>query len=329
MTTIPSGTSLGFICSTRGQTFTVIVNSGQYATVTGGTTPQFMGPSPSRRTFGPFEVGDSRTIIATFGDIVVDLVQNTASTRQATLTSDYTLTASDDNTIFSATTAITVTVPAGLSPMPSCVFLPPATGSITLHPTGGTLLSGSSSDVAFSIVSNPAGAGLVPLYGQTDKYGVTVASTSWSALSGVPSDSTAWNTAMAAYTLKPSAPAKLSAAYTVAASDNGGFLWLNAQTVDKIISLPASIATSAPFECTIAYANTTAAAGRCNIKTSGGSVIVSTVNQSTGAQATLPNGLFMGTASANNVAACRVFSEGAAPGGAFIVVPLCGTFATA
>lgn len=80
MTIITSGSSQAFTCSVRGQTFTVVVNSGQLATITGGTTPQSMGPTPSRRTFGPFEVGDSRTIIASLGDILIDVAQGALST---------------------------------------------------------------------------------------------------------------------------------------------------------------------------------------------------------------------------------------------------------
>jgi hypothetical protein len=80
MTTITSGTSLAFTCSVRGQTFTVIVNSGQYATVSGGTNTISLGPTPTRRTFGPYEVGDSRTITASLGDILVDIGQGSLST---------------------------------------------------------------------------------------------------------------------------------------------------------------------------------------------------------------------------------------------------------
>jgi lysophospholipase L1-like esterase len=79
MTTIASGTSLAFDCTVRGQTFTVSTNSGQYATISGGPTTHTHGPSGMRRTYGPFELGDTRTITAGIGDISIEFGNATAS----------------------------------------------------------------------------------------------------------------------------------------------------------------------------------------------------------------------------------------------------------
>jgi hypothetical protein len=253
---------------------------------------------------------------------------NQTTARQVQLTgAPYTLTAADDGTYFTCSSTTTVTLPAGLSPMPQCVFAPPASGSITLHPTGGATINGSTSDVAINTVTNPVPAGLART-SITDNYGLTVAGASFASLTGVPGDNTALAAVLATLMVLPPAGEKESTAYTVLATDNEAFIWLSAQAADKIISLPAALATGVPFKCVIALINLTGAAGRCNIKGAGGAVLNTTVAQSTGALATLTTGLFMGQASVNNIAACLVCSEGSTPGGAFTVIPLCGVFAT-
>lgn len=253
-----------------------------------------------------------------------------SASRRVQLTGPYTVQASDDGTLFWSTTNVTVTLPAGLSPAPVLLFAPPATGSITVTPSGGAQIAGSTNPYAINRTTNPSGVCAVSPYPDSaNQYGVTTAGQSFSALTGLATDNTDLAARLAALFPMPPGGQKLSAAYTLQSSDNGAFIWLAAQAADKIISVPASILNGTPFWCVVGYLNNSAAAGRCNIKTSGGSVINSTINQSTGALATLTNGLFMGQASTNNVAACLVVSEGATPGGACMVFPLCGTFATA
>lgn len=242
------------------------------------------------------------------------------------LTGPYTLSSTDDGTYFYASTTVTVTIPAGLNPMPQCVFAPPQSGSITLHPTGGAQINGATSDVAISIVTNPVPAGLVRT-SVTDNYGVTVAGATFAGLTDDPKN----NAILAGYlaALAPAAPGanKLSAAYTLAATDSGSLIWLNAQAADKIITIPSTILNGSPFWCVIGYLNNGSNAGRCNIKPGGGTSINTTIAQSTGASATLTNGIFMGTASVANTAACLVMSSGASPGGGCFIWPICGTFA--
>ncbi len=260
------------------------------------------------------------SLTTTFSQVVP---QN--ATKTSTLSSDYTLTAADDGTWFTASTALVVTVPAGLTPMPSCVFIPPASGSITLRSSGGTKLSGATSDIVVNLSTNPAGAGLVPLYGQTDSYGVTIAATGWSSLTGNPTDSTAFNTWAAGYQTVAAAGNKQSANYTLSSADHAGYIWLAAQATDKTFTLPSTLPNN--FRCRIGYINSTAAAGRLKLTISGTS-FVWTTNQSTGALQT-GNNIFMGTASSNCIAVADVYHEGSAPGNTFTIAPVCGVFATA
>jgi hypothetical protein len=241
------------------------------------------------------------------------------------LSTDYVLQATDDGKIFVGTTGLTLTmtVPVGLAWVTGVIIKPAATGSITLHPTGGAMVNGSTSDVAINILTNPVPAALVAS-AITDNYGLTVAGSGWSTLTGVPSDSPAWVTAMAGYALMPPGGAKLSSAYTVADSDRGSMLWLSAQTADKAISVPSTLANN--FWCIVAYQNLTAATGRLKLQSSGGSTLNGTLNINTGALAQGP--FFLGTAGANNIAAALVMSEGSTPGGTFLVMPLCGVFAS-
>lgn len=249
--------------------------------------------------------------------------------RQVTLSGDRTLSAADDGTYFTAPegTVYTVTIPTGLGLIYGCVFAPPLTGSITLHPTGGAMLNGGTTDLAISIAIYSTPASLSPT-AITDNYGVPIDGGTFAGLTDDPRNNTLLAGYLDALVTAPPSPAKITGAYTVLASDNGAFIWLSAQGVDKIVTFPAALAGDSPFMCFIGYVNLTAAAGRCNIKAGGSGTLNTTVAQSTGALATLTTGVYMGAASTNNIAVCAVFSEGATPGSAFVVAPLCGTFAT-
>jgi hypothetical protein len=242
------------------------------------------------------------------------------------LSADYTLTAADDGKIFVAQAGLTLTltVPTGLSWVTGVVIKPANTGSVTLHPTGGAMVNGSTSDVAINIITNPVPAALVAT-AVTDNYGLTVAGSSFAALTGAATDNADLASRLALLMALPPGGNKQSAAYTLAATDNGGFVWLAAQTADKAFSIPNTLATGAPWWCVVGYLNNTAATGRLKLQTAGGSVLNGTLNASTGALAGGP--IFMGTAGSNNIAAALIVSEGSVPGGAFMVIPLCGVFA--
>lgn len=74
-----------------------------------------------------------------------------------------TITADDDQKQFTCITALTVTCPNGLSPKPSTIFFPPATGNLTLTPAGGATLNGSASPITRAFTgTNKLGVALIP-----------------------------------------------------------------------------------------------------------------------------------------------------------------------
>lgn len=88
------------------------------------------------------------------------------------LSANYTVTPADDGVIFNCTAALTITIPAGLSPKPSFIPVPPPTGNLSLAFTGGATGNGSAATQAFTRASNPAGVAVVA-YAESDGYGVS------------------------------------------------------------------------------------------------------------------------------------------------------------
>lgn len=73
------------------------------------------------------------------------------------------LAATDNGKVYSCSTAFSTNVPNGLTPKPSTVFFPPATGNLTLTPTGGATINGSASASTRAFTgSNKLGVALIP-----------------------------------------------------------------------------------------------------------------------------------------------------------------------
>lgn len=89
-----------------------------------------------------------------------------------TLTGDYTVTTSDDGVVFTCTAALTITIPELLSPRPSFIVNPPASGNVSIDPTGAAQLNGAGTTLTRSRTSNPAGF-VVTAYAESDGYGVS------------------------------------------------------------------------------------------------------------------------------------------------------------
>ena len=89
-----------------------------------------------------------------------------------TLSAGYTVTVADDSAVFNCTTALTITIPSSLSPRPSFIVNPPATGNASIAVTGGANINGATSTLTRSRASNPAGFAVVP-YAESDGYGVS------------------------------------------------------------------------------------------------------------------------------------------------------------
>lgn len=84
----------------------------------------------------------------------------------------FTLSAADDGKVFTCTTALTITIPQGLSPRPTIIVNPPPTGDVSLDPTGSAQLNGAGTTLTRSRANNPAGFAVVP-YTESDGYGVS------------------------------------------------------------------------------------------------------------------------------------------------------------
>jgi hypothetical protein len=175
-----------------------------------------------------------------------------------TLNADYTLTAADDQKVFVMGASVIVTIPTGLTPAPAVVFMPKASASVTLHPTGGVTIDGSTSDELRSVVTDPTGFSLTPSYGTANTFFTTVSVASWTTLAGAPTDNAAFNTLIAGYRKKAATPVKLAANLTLDASNAGtgvdtyqdGFIFINSSTPDRTITINTGIRTD--FACEFA-----------------------------------------------------------------------------
>lgn len=89
-----------------------------------------------------------------------------------TASTSFTLAAADDGKVFNVTTAITVTIPNGLSPRPNVAFVPPPTGNLSIAVTGGANINGAATTLTRARSANPAGFVVTP-YTESDGYGVS------------------------------------------------------------------------------------------------------------------------------------------------------------
>lgn len=70
MATVAVGSSATYTANIRGATLTVSTNGGTCATVSGAASAS-IGPAPTRRTFGPLEIGQSITVAVLSGDSAI------------------------------------------------------------------------------------------------------------------------------------------------------------------------------------------------------------------------------------------------------------------
>lgn len=72
MAAISSGASRMFVAQSNGATFTVTVNGGGIANISGDAVDQ-IGPIQTRKTYGPFAIGQAITIAAQNADVIVEV----------------------------------------------------------------------------------------------------------------------------------------------------------------------------------------------------------------------------------------------------------------
>lgn len=132
-----------------------------------------MGESGSLLT-----AGNTYTVSDAFGAAIVGDKRATDTDnvlRQGAVVSistDTLITAADDGRTFNCTTALTITIPELLSPRPSFIVNPPASGNVSIAVSGGANINGSTTTLTRSRASNPAGVAVVP-YAESDGYGVS------------------------------------------------------------------------------------------------------------------------------------------------------------
>ena len=83
-----------------------------------------------------------------------------------------TISAIDNGRVFECTTALTITIPASLSPRPSFVVIPPSSGNVSIAVSGGANINGATTTLTRSRASNPAGIAIIS-YSESDGYGVS------------------------------------------------------------------------------------------------------------------------------------------------------------
>ena len=88
---------------------------------------------------------------------------NALNPTPASISSMTALAATDNGKIYSCSAAFSTNVPNGLTPKPSTIFFPPATGNLTLTPAGGATLNGSASPITRAFTgTNKLGVALIP-----------------------------------------------------------------------------------------------------------------------------------------------------------------------
>ena len=323
----------------QGASVTVTNTTGGLATIysdNGVTTQGNPMTTDAAGGYSFYAANGRYNISASFGGVTAtesDVILYDGLNTRTQLTGPYTLTANDDGKLFWANTSISVTLPAGLSPMPLVMFDPPAAGSITVTPTGGATIAASTSPYAINRATNPSGVcALSPYLDTANAYGVTTSGSAFSALTGLPTDNAALSTTLAGLAAVQPDGSKQTTAYTLTSADHDGFVWLAAQAADKAISVPATLPNN--FRCFVGYLNNSAATGRCKIQSSGGSTLnwitqtPEAVSYAADTAQINVTPIFMGRSGSGGVAVAMIVNEGSAPGGTFFVIPMCGTFAT-
>jgi hypothetical protein len=91
----------------------------------------------------------------------------------ASASAGFDLSAADESKQYTCTTALTVSVPDGLSPRPSTVVIPPASGNLTITPTGSATLNGAGSSLTRTFTNNRQGVLISPNPYVTTDYSVS------------------------------------------------------------------------------------------------------------------------------------------------------------
>lgn len=170
MTTISAGTT-GAYTFTGPDSVQVTLDPNEQANVV-VTAPsgrhKYRSSMSTSRTLGPFGTGDVMAISAVRGNVDYSILQGNART----LAGNYTLQATDDQQSFDCASALTISIPDGLSPRPTITVTPPPTGNVSFAMLGAETLNGALTTLTRARSANVGG---VVLKGYTDAatYGLT------------------------------------------------------------------------------------------------------------------------------------------------------------
>ena len=89
------------------------------------------------------------------------------------LTGNLVMSPGDDGSHRYCTTALTLSTPLGLSPRPGMIIDPPASGVLTITPTGGCTVNGSSSSITRAFATNRLGVAIRPNLHDVNDYSVS------------------------------------------------------------------------------------------------------------------------------------------------------------
>ena len=143
-----------------------------------------LGPLAERRKFGIFTEGAQVTVAnlscagfdydyagsgLTQDQIIA--VQGLVSGRRTVDAGSRSITKDDNGAFLAPTAALTYTIPAGLSPMPSFTVDCPPTGAVTVAASGGATINGAATFLTRTRAANPVG--FVVLSHEADAYGVS------------------------------------------------------------------------------------------------------------------------------------------------------------
>lgn len=131
---------------------------------------------------GPFSDGTTVTLRAMNGSpqysdssltpAQVAMVQSLIGGERVFDTGSRTITALDNGAALAPTVALTYTIPAGLSPMPSFTVDCPSAGSVSIARSGAATLNGAGTTLTRARAGNPVGF-VVLAHSETDSYGVS------------------------------------------------------------------------------------------------------------------------------------------------------------
>lgn len=124
------------------------------------------------------ESGSTYTVSKAFGASIVGSKRATDTDNvlrqgaKVSIATDTLITAKDDERTFTCTAPLTITIPSNLSPRPSFIVNPPASGDVSIAVSGGAQINGATTTLTRSRTNNKAGFVVTP-YDESDGYGVS------------------------------------------------------------------------------------------------------------------------------------------------------------